>query len=544
MSDKSDFNDLAREKGNGAVAKVITASFPQNSRPETSAKYSKEGIRETIENWPDPILMKQTVVPEIPASLLPSWCGEMALAVSKSTQTPPALAVMCVLSVLSTCLQRRFEIAPFGESNSYRETLSLWTLTALPSGTRKTSVYGAMCAPLLAWERSEAERLRCEIARTRTSREISKKRIEKLKKLAVNAEVDEEREKIRLQIEELQRLMPPEIVAPRLFTGDCTAERLQGLLVEHGERMAVLSDEGGMFQIMGGIYSKGVGNIDVFLQGHAGAPMRVDRAERLAHIDRPALSFGMAIQPGILEDVASNRRFRDSGLLARFLFAMPESNVGKRDVRQLYAIPAEVAGAYEYCLQDLLKSLRASASKPMVLEMTENAKEVWLCFADEIEQKMGKGGLLESISDWAGKLPGAAARIACLFELAERGTEAHKVGDGAMTKAVDLCRLLIPHAQAAFGMIGADAVDNDARAIVKWAQEGKHLKFSKRECQKAMEGRFRSVDKLDKALDRLVQADALRMEKTVNKGARPSTLVHMNPKLFVDIVQFVASNQF
>lgn len=512
----------------GVFESVLSGFLPE--RPSASERL--DDAPTIVDNWPEPILVKQMIVPDIPPDLLPSWVGAMASAVSRSTQTPPALAVMCALSVLSACLQRRFEVAPFGEDHGYRETLSLWTLTALPSGARKTSVYDAMCAPLLEWEKSEADRLRVEIARAFTNRDITKKRIEKLTKLAVNEDEEEKREKIREQIEGLKRDMPPEILAPRLFTGDCTAERLQGLLAEHGERMAVLSDEGGMFLIMGGIYSKGVGNIDVFLQAHAGAPMRVDRAERVAHIDRPALAFGMAIQPGVLEDVASNRRFRDSGLLARFLFALPESNVGKRNVRQTYAIPSDVSAAYEYHLNELLKEAGRTSGAPRLLSLNDEAKEVWLCFAEEIEKNMAKGGALESIADWAGKLPGASARIACLFEIAERGAYSQKVNGDMMRKAVDLCHLLIPHAQAAFGMIGADAIDNDARAIVAWVQEGRHRSFSKRACQRAMEGRFKSVARLDKALERLEQSDALRLEKTPNKGARASVLVRMNPKLF------------
>ena len=82
------------------------------------------------------------------------------------------------------------------------------------------------------------------------------------------------------------------------------------LTVQPGERMAVLTDEAGIFLVMSGIYSGGSASIDVFLQAHAGSPVRVDRAEREAYLERPALSFGLALQPGILADVASGRRFR------------------------------------------------------------------------------------------------------------------------------------------------------------------------------------------------------------------------------------------
>jgi putative DNA primase/helicase len=298
--------------------------------------------------------------------------------------------------------------------------------------------------------------------------------------------------------------------------------------------MAVLSDEAGIFLIMAGMYSGGMASLDVFLQGHAGTAMRVDRAGRLAHVDKPALSFGLALQPGVLADVASRQRFRDSGLLARFLYTMPESNVGRRDVRRRWSIPNYVQNEYERRLFGLLEGRELVARKPRVIGMTEPAREAWLNFAEEIEVGQGERGALESIGDWTAKLPGAAARIACLFELAERGPTTEAVNLDVTEKALQLCRLLIPHAQAAFGLLGADAFDGDAAAVVKWARDNRLLSFNKSACQKAMEGRFRSVARLDKAIERLEQSDIAKVEKVPNRHARPTTNVRMNPKLFID----------
>jgi replicative DNA helicase len=94
--------------------------------------------------------------------------------------------------------------------------------------------------------------------------------------------------------------------------------------------------------------------------------------------------------------------------------------------------------------------------------------------------------------------------------------------------------LLIPHAHAAFGLLGADATDTDATAVVKWARDGGRLSFSKSECQKAMEGRFRSIARLEKAIERLEQGDVVKVEKVPNRGARPTTRLRMNPKLFFE----------
>lgn len=537
MPDRSDFNDMAKETDLAAVAEVIAkAQAAPTSKPVVEATTNSESLISIGENWPDPIIPGCMPVPDIPATLLPSWLGRMAKAVSESTQTPPAMAVMCSISVLATVLQRRFEVAPFGEDDEYSEPLSIWTLTALPSGSRKTAVINGLTGPLVHFEKCERDRLRPEIARRAAARMVCKKRIEKLAKDSTKAESDEERERIRKQIQDEEEAMPGELRNPRLYTGDVTAERLQALLVEHEERMAVISDEAGIFLIMAGLYSGGVASIDVFLQGHAGTPMRVDRADRSAHIDKPALTFGLALQPGVLADVASSRRFRDSGLLARFLFTIPESNVGSRDVRKRSSIPSYIKSEYENRLGLLLEGREQVVSKPRVIGMSDPAREAWLDFADEIEKQQGERGGLGAIADWSSKLPGAAARIAALFELAEVGPGTEAVSLDATERAIALCRLLIPHAKAAFGLLGGDATEADAGAIIKWAREARLLSFSRRDCQKAMEGRFRSVARLDKALERLVQSDSARVQKVPNKGAPPTTMVRMNPKLFVDKV--------
>lgn len=101
--------------------------------------------------------------------------------------------------------------------------------------------------------------------------------------LAANADSDEARNRLREEISREEQDMPAEIYPPKLFTGDTTAETLQMLMVKQGERMAVLTDEAGIFLVMAGLYSGGNASLDVFLQGHAGSPVRVDRADREAY---------------------------------------------------------------------------------------------------------------------------------------------------------------------------------------------------------------------------------------------------------------------
>lgn len=540
MSAQTDFNDLADVAGLDAVRLLVDQADAPPEDDDTArldadlARFdARLGVREVPQasppEWPEPSLPGHAHTPEISADLLPTWLGDMAQAVSASTQTPPALAVMSSLAVLATVLQRRFEVAPYGDS--YTEPLALWSLSASPSGTRKTAVLNAMLGPLVHWEKLLRDRMRGDIAKVNARRAVAKKRIERLQQDAAKAKDASERESLTAEIQREETDMPDEIRAPRLFTGDTTAERLQALLVEHGERMAVHSDEAGIFLIMAGIYTGGAANIDVFLQGHAGSPMRVDRAGRTAHVDQPALSFGLLLQPDTLAEVAGVRRFRGSGLLARFLYAIPASNVGRRDVRRHAAIPPTVRDEYERRLHELLEGVPGMVQAPKTLTLSEAARDIWLDLAEAIEREQGEGGKYESISDWTSKLPGAVARIAALLELAEMGLQSEEVSWNAMDRAVRLAWLLIPHAQAAFGMLGTDAADADAVAVLKWIKAGELLEFTRREAQKAQEGRFQSVERLKKALARLEQQDVLREYKRHNKGAPPTMAYKVNPRV-------------
>lgn len=522
----TDFNDLSALYGPDAVADIVTNATPAVEPPEEAAMPAV-----IAPTWPEPMLPGSLKTPDMPEDILQGVWGDMARAVAASTQTPPALGVMCVLGVLATLLQRRFEVAPHG-GDDYTEPLALWVVSASPSGTRKTAVLSAFMRPIVKWEKLQYDRYRVLIARNNAARSTAKKRIEAMSQQASKCKDPAELQALRSDIEREELDMPEEVRAPRLFTGDTTAERLQAMLFENAERMAVHSDEPGIFRVMAGAYSGGAQNLDVFLQGHAGSAMRIDRAGRMAHVDKPALSFNLMIQPGMLSEVAGSKGFRDSGLLARFLYAVPASNVGKRDVRQHTSIGAEVRERYERGVLSLLEGYLCepgTVPKVEVLELADSAKELWLDFSQEIENNSGPGSKYESIGDWTAKLAGAVARIAALLELAEVGLGAQYVTFDAMDRAIRLARVLIPHAQTAFGLLGTDAADADALAVLKWVQVNGHEEFTRRDAQKAMEGRFRSVDKLKRAVDKLIDMDCLIERQKYNKGARPSTYYQVNP---------------
>jgi hypothetical protein len=87
----------------------------------------------------------------------------------------------------------------------------------------------------------------------------------------------------------------------------------------------------------------------------------------------------------------------------------------------------------------------------------------------------------------------------------------------------------IPHTQAAFGLLGADSTESDAIHVLKWIRgQGLH-EFTQREAQKALEGRFRTVEKLKKAIAKLIAMECIRQIQKKLPVGRPSTVFIVNP---------------
>ena len=194
-------------------------------------------------------------------------------------------------------------------------------------------------------------------------------------------------------------------------------------------------------------------------------------------------------------------------------------------------IPDHVKADYERGVFALLEGWDDPVGKPKTLTLDEAAREQWLDFAQAIEDGQGEGGEYEAISDWTSKLPGQLARVAAVLELAHAGLTAEVVSPLSMERALALGRLLIEHARAAFSLLGTDAVDTDAAAVVSWIKATGLTEFTRHTAQKAQEGRFRSVERLEKAMERLEAGEVVRSTKRRNPRARPSIVYRVNPGL-------------
>lgn len=90
-----------------------------------------------------------------------------------------------------------------------------------------------------------------------------------------------------------------------------------------------MSDEAGMLENFGGRYSNGTPNLDLMLKSWNGETYISYRAIRGSIIlNRPYMSICLACQPYVFDKIISNTAFLGSGLVARFVYYFPKSNIG------------------------------------------------------------------------------------------------------------------------------------------------------------------------------------------------------------------------
>src|SRR5918999_1729611 len=228
--------------------------------------------------WEPPVrLGSRGEVPAFPVEVLPGWLGEYVAAVATATQTPPDLAGMLALAVLATVAAGSVEVEP---RPGWREPLCLFMAVGMDAGTRKSAVFTALTRPVADFERDQAAAALPGITETAVLRRIADQAAATAEAAAGKAPASQQEEAraeaITRAAEAASLVVPP---VPRWLVDDATPEALAGLLAVYG-RIALLSPEGDVFDQRAGRYSKAGPNLGVYLKGHAGDLLKVDRRGR------------------------------------------------------------------------------------------------------------------------------------------------------------------------------------------------------------------------------------------------------------------------
>jgi hypothetical protein len=521
---------------------------PKQTGHENNGK-APDSNTATVE-WEKPIPLELAWAPsEFPLNVLPGWLGDWVAAEAEATQTPLALGGLLTLTVSGAALARKFrvEVRP-----GWSEPTNLMSAVCLAPGERKSIVYKDALKPVYDFEASERQRLASDVAESATDRRILEARLKSLEgkagKAADAAKRNEFKQQAREVAKQLAAVIP--VVETELLVDDVTPEKLQNMLVEQGGRILQAAPEGTLFDMIRGRYGDQV-NMDVYLKGHAGDPIKAKRMGRPGEeCLNPALSVAVCIQPDVLQGLAREQSLRGKGMLARFFFVVPKGRMGGRAIGSP-PVPAELTKAYAGLMKELWKidgKAGTDGEPAHWLKFSEEASESFESFERGVEPRLGEEGDLSHVADWAAKLAGAVARIAGILHAARYVKDAEHRGQPIPAQTVDdAIRLgrdfLLPHALIAFSCMGADNRPSLARKVLfklrKTVQPDAkgQGEVTKRDLHQWNRSLFKRVEDLEEVLELLTQLGWLRLKPGPQPppANRPSPSYLIHPDVFSGI---------
>lgn len=475
-----------------------------------------------------------------PANSLPPSLGLYSKQIEESLQVVNEMVSPVLLGTVSMCIQGNYWISP---KQDWKEPLNLYTMTVNKPSEKKTPVFKEILSPIYEYvDRVNKER-QPQITEYQIKKKILTGKIESgLKSLSGRGtkgtkgtkdiiETISADEIIALQ-NELTELEENTVKPVTLLADDVTTEALVKLMTENNEKMAIASAEGGIFGMLAGRYSTQP-NLDIFLKGYSGEAYTSHRVSgRVEVLREPLITLILMVQPTVLMEALNNKEFRERGLMARFLYSMPGSKVGKRRYRTM-PIDEKTRKEFHDLIDELLECQTWEHEK--VIYLSDEADKQGEEFFNEIETTLYSE--YEEMEDWIGKLYGQTMRIAGVLHVIKYRLDAAevKVEADTMKDAINIGRYYLEHAKAVFmlsGMYDPPEVKS-AKYILKRIDSTGLTQISKRDVYRLCKNKegFETADSeaFVTGLEELRRRGYIKIEKDKSTGGRPTEIVTLNP---------------
>ena len=482
--------------------------------------------------WEKPIFPESDNIPAFPIDALPPVLRNYAKAVSTFTQTPIDMAAVSVLTVGSVCMRNCYKVK--GQTG-WTEPTNLYCVVVADPSERKSAVLSLVKEPIsnyvneynaknkYAVDMSRAQKKKLE--NTRDSL-LSHNRKKGLSKEA--DDFDDELQSVIYQLADFQEVRPLKV-----FVDDITPEKLAEVLAENDGAISLISSEGGIFDVLSGTYSNKV-NIDVFLKAYSGDDIQVERINRTSlDLRKPCLTILLTVQPVVISDFMANRRFKHRGLTARFLYSLPKTFVGSRDLTAM-PVPDAVTQSYQALVDNLLSEKKEDT--PKFVTVSDEAWETFVEYYKWIEKMLS--GDYKMDGSWLGKLAGNTLRIAgVLARCSVIGTNPSvKIEKDVMDNAIAIGKYFLAHSMAVFELMG---VDTDFKAASRAIEKIKSLglrKITRRDVMRHCRW-VGSADEAQKVIDTLenhnfIRLSALDASDKIRFGKAKNAIFDVNPWVF------------
>ena len=362
-----------------------------------------------------PLFRPISAASEFPASAL-GPLQEAAEAIQLMTQAPLAICAQSVLATATLAVQaHRDVLLPSGG----RAPLTGLFASIAESGERKTTVDRIALKPVYQIEESWRQQREAQMIDYLNNKDAFQVAREHAKKQHKG-----NRQKIKEALDQIgsEPKPPPQ---PMLLVEDFSPEALVLHLRDSRSNCGLFSSEGG-----------------ALVGGHAFSEEKAMQTGSLLNtlwdggpIRRARVMTGNAFLPGrrcsvhvMMQNIVATKLLGDAvlegiGLMARMLVVAPESTVGSRLFRDTASVGTEGLRFYNDRMMSLLtREPRTQPDAPDVLdpaiiELSYDARQMWITFYNATEASLGEGGELQPIRAFGAKLAEHACRLASVLEV-------------------------------------------------------------------------------------------------------------------------------
>lgn len=471
--------------------------------------------------------------PAFPVNALPEPYARYTEALAASLQVPVDMVGVSVLALLGGCLQKRYEI---NAKDKFTVPLGLYTLVVADPGERKSSVYDEVVRPVKdyeqkLWKEYQENQFDDELEQELAEEEFktAKNQYKKCKEAPKREELKETMLELKEKIAFFQKKCPP-----CLYMDDTTNAALEQELARNGGRMIIMSDEGDLFANMMGLYTGGQHTLGALLKGHTGGSSKTHRVGRApVHLPASNLSILLMVQPIIIDTIMADPVMRGRGMNARFLYTMPKTRVGERNIETAPNVDPKIDVDYYNAVYSLYADNHITLEpKPRQLELKDSAQMAYMAYETVFERRLK--GDMKDIRDWGSKLGGEMLRLVGILHCA---AHPHAILETPVAKetvdqAYKLARYFGEYARIIYNMgEGMDPNMGVCRRIVDVVRAQGIERFTRRKLYRISSFGQKKAEDLTPYLNILEDYGYCRQQEVTN-GKRTFTEYSVNPALF------------
>lgn len=468
-----------------------------------------------------------------PLDELPEIIRGAVQEVNDFVQAPVAITACSALTAVSLVVQGHTDVK---RADKLEGPCSISPLAVANSGERKTTVDGFFTKPIKFWESEQRDAATPAIQEYNAAKRIwDATQSGLLTSIKDYAKAGKDTILLEQKMIDLEKNEPKPPMVPRMIYGDATPEALAAGLATYPTAGVISSEAGIVFggHAMGKDSSmRNMSMLNVLWDGDS---FTIDRKTGPSFsLNGVRLTMGLAVQPEAIRSFLNDSKdlARGIGWLARFLIAWPESTQGNRPFKEAPKDWPNLSKFHQRIsalLEIPLPFNEDRRLEPAMLELSPDAKRIWVELHDDIEVELRPGHDMAETKDVASKTADNAARLAALFHVFERGLDG-TINADCMQRAGIIATWHLYESRRFMEEMAVPLETSNAVKLDEWllgyCRENRVGEIPRRLVQQLGPGSIRGKANLDGAVNELIETGRARI---VKKGKR--RIIQVNPAL-------------